>query len=222
MPMFIDRAGLPFIGLAFVPSLVCLAAGMPLPALLLSVLGFLVALFFRDPARESPREPGVVVAPADGRVLFAGAAEPDGAPPGELAADQHLPVAARRPREPCAHRRAGHPGRPRSRHVPARVPAGRRREQRTFRGLAGARGARDRVPAGRGSAGPARRVPGDAGNHRTYRPAFRYHEVRLANGRVRAGCRHPRHHPGRSGAGGGETVVARLGPEGGGSRVPAP
>ena len=82
MPMFIDRAGLPFIGLAFVPSLVCLAAGLPLPALLLSVLGFLVALFFRDPAREPPREPGVVVAPADGRVLFAGAAEPDGAPPG--------------------------------------------------------------------------------------------------------------------------------------------
>ena len=80
--MSIDRAGLPFIGLAFVPSLVCLAAGLPLPALLLSGIGVLVALFFRDPAREPPRDPGVVVAPADGRVLFAGTAEPDGAPPG--------------------------------------------------------------------------------------------------------------------------------------------
>ena len=80
--MSIDRAGAPFIALAFVPSLVCLAAGLPLPGLLLSVPGFLVALFFRDPAREPPSDADAVVSPADGRVLFAGAAEPDGAPPG--------------------------------------------------------------------------------------------------------------------------------------------
>lgn len=82
MHMFIDRAGVPFIGLALVPSLVCLVAGLPMPALLLSSLGLVVALFFRDPAREPPQAPGVVVAPADGRVLFAGEAEPEGAPPG--------------------------------------------------------------------------------------------------------------------------------------------
>ena len=80
--MSIDRAGGPFIALAFVPSLACLAAGLPLPALLLSIPAILVALFFRDPAREPPRDPHVVVSPADGRVLLAGAAEPDGAPPG--------------------------------------------------------------------------------------------------------------------------------------------
>ena len=80
--MSIDRAGAPFIALAFVPSLVCLAVGPPLPALLLTVPGFLVALFFRDPAREPPRDADAVVSPADGRVLVAGAAEPDGAPPG--------------------------------------------------------------------------------------------------------------------------------------------
>ena len=80
--MSIDRAGVPFIGLAFLPSLACLAAGLLLPALLLCIPGFLVALFFRDPPREPPREPGAVVAPADGRVLFAGAAEASGAPPG--------------------------------------------------------------------------------------------------------------------------------------------
>ncbi len=80
--MSIDRAGLPFIGFAFVPSLICLVAGLPLPALLLSSLGIVVSLFFRDPSREPPQTPGVVVAPADGRVLFAGAAEPEGAPAG--------------------------------------------------------------------------------------------------------------------------------------------
>lgn len=80
--MSIDRAGVPFIGLAFVPSLACLATGLLLPALLLCIPGLLVALFFRDPSREPPREPGAVVAPADGRILFAGAAEASGAPPG--------------------------------------------------------------------------------------------------------------------------------------------
>ncbi len=80
--MSIDRAGVPFIGLAFVPSLACLAAGLVLPALLLCIPGLLVALFFRDPSREPPREPGAVVAPADGRILFAGVAEASGAPPG--------------------------------------------------------------------------------------------------------------------------------------------
>ena len=80
--MSIDRAGAPFIALAFVPSLACLAAGLPLPALLLSVPGLLVALFFRDPAREPPRDSDAVVSPADGRVLLAGAAEDAGAPPG--------------------------------------------------------------------------------------------------------------------------------------------
>ena len=82
MLMSIDRAGVPFIALAFVPSLACVAAGLSVPALLLCIPGFLVALFFRDPPRDPPREPGVVVAPADGRVLFAGRAAPPGAPPG--------------------------------------------------------------------------------------------------------------------------------------------
>ena len=83
MRLSIDRAGLPFIGSALVPSLACAAAGLPLPALLLSSLGLLTALFFRDPARRPPRDPGAVVAPADGRVLLAGEADPAGAPPGQ-------------------------------------------------------------------------------------------------------------------------------------------
>ncbi len=82
MLMSIDRAGAPFIGLAFVPPLACLAAGLPLAALLLCIPAILVALFFRDPPRMPPQEPGAVVSPADGRVLFAGPAQPEGSPPG--------------------------------------------------------------------------------------------------------------------------------------------
>jgi phosphatidylserine decarboxylase len=43
----------------------------------------LFAFFFRDPERVSPDEAHVVLSPADGRVKFAGKAEPGVAPPGE-------------------------------------------------------------------------------------------------------------------------------------------
>lgn len=54
----------------------------PLGAALL-VLPVAVALFFRDPDREIPQGSDLVVAPADGRVMYAGDARPDEAPPGE-------------------------------------------------------------------------------------------------------------------------------------------
>ena len=81
--MTIDRAGLPFIGVALVPAAVCLAAGLPLVALPLTALAVGVALFFRDPERIAPQAPGAVVSPADGRVLYAGRAERAVAPPGD-------------------------------------------------------------------------------------------------------------------------------------------
>ena len=81
--MRVDRAGYPFIGVALVPPVVCLAAGLPLLAL--PLIGFAVAitLFFRDPERVSPQVPEVVVSPADGRVLYAGTADRTLAPPGD-------------------------------------------------------------------------------------------------------------------------------------------
>ena len=39
--------------------------------------------FFRDPDRDSPQDPKLVLSPADGRVLVAGPAESRAAPPGE-------------------------------------------------------------------------------------------------------------------------------------------
>jgi phosphatidylserine decarboxylase len=79
----IDQAAWPFVGVAILPA----AAGWfwmrPGAALGLLVLPFAVALFFRDPDRVIPAEPGLVVAPADGRVMHAGEARPAEAPPGQ-------------------------------------------------------------------------------------------------------------------------------------------
>lgn len=81
--MLIDRAGLPFILGALA---LALAAGWffgrvwSVPFL---VLAAFFAFFFRDPNRTVPRDPGLVVSPADGRVMVAGGPPQEGAPPGE-------------------------------------------------------------------------------------------------------------------------------------------
>jgi phosphatidylserine decarboxylase len=80
--MRIDRAGIPFVagaaGLAAVTAVVAGPVGAALPAILAAFFAF----FFRDPDREPPADPCAVLAPADGRVLVAGPAEPDVAPSG--------------------------------------------------------------------------------------------------------------------------------------------
>ena len=81
--MTIDRAGYPFIGgtvaLAIAAALtVGTACAVPL-----FVLAGFFTCFFRDPDRDSPQDPKLVLSPADGRVLVAGEADPRAAPPGE-------------------------------------------------------------------------------------------------------------------------------------------
>ncbi|MDP1572298.1 MAG: phosphatidylserine decarboxylase [Vicinamibacterales bacterium] len=80
--MLIDRAGWPFVlvalGLALVAGWWLGRAG----AVPLVVLAAFFLFFFRDPGRTVPADAGLVVSPADGRVMLAGAADP-GAPPGE-------------------------------------------------------------------------------------------------------------------------------------------
>ncbi|MGE0042153.1 MAG: phosphatidylserine decarboxylase [Vicinamibacterales bacterium] len=81
--MFIDRAGWPFVLGALVLSL---AAGWwfgrngAVPFL---VLAAFFLFFFRDPGRTPPAGAGVVVSPADGRVMVAGGAPAAGAPEGD-------------------------------------------------------------------------------------------------------------------------------------------
>ena len=81
--MKIDSAGLPFIAIAAVP----LAAGLWLTASpwiwVLALLPIAIALFFRDPERRSPQDADMVLSPADGRVMYAGAAHAEGAPEGD-------------------------------------------------------------------------------------------------------------------------------------------
>jgi len=79
----IDPAGFPFVAIAALPALAAWFFAPPAVALALLVLPVAVALFFRDPERTSPKDRNVVLAPADGRVLHAGEARPDEAPPGQ-------------------------------------------------------------------------------------------------------------------------------------------
>jgi len=80
--MSIDRAGWPFIAAPVLIGSVSAVTGFWVPAALLVALASFMAFFFRDPERVVPGEQGLVIAPADGRVLIAGDADPAVAPPG--------------------------------------------------------------------------------------------------------------------------------------------
>jgi phosphatidylserine decarboxylase len=81
--MKIDRAGYPFIAGALMPALglaLSRRRGLAIP---FALLGGFFAYFFRDPDRRVPGESGMVVSPADGKVMIAGSSDPRWAPPGE-------------------------------------------------------------------------------------------------------------------------------------------
>jgi phosphatidylserine decarboxylase len=80
--MRIDKAGVPFIAGALVPAAVLAGARRYGWAAGFAALGGFFAYFFRDPDRHVPTEPGLVVSPADGRVVIAGDADPRWSPPG--------------------------------------------------------------------------------------------------------------------------------------------
>lgn len=81
--MKIDRAGFPFIAAAAVPAAGLAAARRYGWATSFALLGGFFAYFFRDPERQVPEGQGLVVSPADGRVMVAGPADEHTAPPGE-------------------------------------------------------------------------------------------------------------------------------------------
>jgi phosphatidylserine decarboxylase len=78
----IDPAALPFIGGALAIGVASGAMGFWLLAIPFLVLGGFFLFFFRDPDRASPSNDLAVLSPADGRVLVAGPAVAESAPPG--------------------------------------------------------------------------------------------------------------------------------------------
>jgi phosphatidylserine decarboxylase len=81
--MKIDRAGFPFIAAAVVPAVALAARRRPVLAASFAALGGFLTYFFRDPERQVPQAPGLVVSPADGRVMIAGPSDGRWSPPGE-------------------------------------------------------------------------------------------------------------------------------------------
>jgi phosphatidylserine decarboxylase len=80
--MKIDRAGFPFIAGTLVPAAVLVFLGHARWAIPLAGLAAFFAYFFRDPERTVPEGAGLVVSPADGRVMIAGPTDGRWAPPG--------------------------------------------------------------------------------------------------------------------------------------------
>jgi phosphatidylserine decarboxylase len=81
--MRIDRAGYPFIAAALVPAAGLAAARRYGWSTGFAALGAFLTYFFRDPDRQVPQGPDLVVSPADGRVMIAGPSDARWAPPGD-------------------------------------------------------------------------------------------------------------------------------------------
>ena len=80
--MKIDSAGLPFVLAAALPAVASAIWGPLWLTGVLVVVAVALAAFFRDPERSIPSSPGLVLAPADGTVMFAGTASPGSSPAG--------------------------------------------------------------------------------------------------------------------------------------------
>jgi phosphatidylserine decarboxylase len=78
----IDTAAYPFVAIAAAPLVVCLFVGPAWLTVALTALPIAVALFFRDPDRLPPQGRSLVLSPADGVVMHAGAARPEESPAG--------------------------------------------------------------------------------------------------------------------------------------------
>jgi phosphatidylserine decarboxylase len=81
--MKIDRSGYPFIAGALLPAIGLAAARRRGAAAAFGLAAAFFTYFFRDPDRTVPQASGLVVSPADGKVMIAGPSDGRWAPPGE-------------------------------------------------------------------------------------------------------------------------------------------
>jgi phosphatidylserine decarboxylase len=70
------KEGIPYIIIFLVPAIAFAVLGWWIAASLSLVLAVSMALFFRDPKRESPGDETLIVSPADGRVLTVAKVDP--------------------------------------------------------------------------------------------------------------------------------------------------
>ena len=68
----VAKAGYPFIFVAAFSTAILALLGLTVPTLIGLVITFCICGFFRDPDRVIPAQNGVVVSPADGKVIAAG------------------------------------------------------------------------------------------------------------------------------------------------------
>ena len=64
------RDGIPFVALPVALAIAPMLFGYWIVAIVFVLIAAFMAFFFRDPRRQIPNEPGVIVAPADGRVTL--------------------------------------------------------------------------------------------------------------------------------------------------------
>ena len=73
----IAREGWPFLAIAAVVAAVLTGLGFIVPAVLAWIVFAFILQFFRDPGREVPQGDGLVLSPADGRIVVVGKARDD-------------------------------------------------------------------------------------------------------------------------------------------------
>lgn len=86
VPTTIDREAWPAAAVGAIPAGLAAVTGHRRTALALSALPAGIVAFFRDPERSidlEPADPDVILSPADGKVMYAGPAQPEVSPPGE-------------------------------------------------------------------------------------------------------------------------------------------
>lgn len=66
---WITREGYPFIALACLFVIITLFAGWKMITVIFGAMTLFICFFFRNPKREAPLEEGVIVAPADGKII---------------------------------------------------------------------------------------------------------------------------------------------------------
>ncbi|HEX6187274.1 MAG TPA: phosphatidylserine decarboxylase [Pyrinomonadaceae bacterium] len=73
------RDGIPWVAVPLALAVIPMLFGLWWIAIALIVVAAFMAFFFRDPRRKIPTEPGIIIAPADGRVTLVRCGEPEAA-----------------------------------------------------------------------------------------------------------------------------------------------